>query len=375
MPKRLIYCGKNNKKNERGVVAILCALLLPVLIGFVAFSIDIGNVVLVKNELQNSADATALAAAACLFGRTDCGNLNAATPDWSTAITRGTNFAKNNSVANSPVKDVTIDYGYWDIASLNPSLQALPYTPKSTDAPAIRVTVNKTSGKNNGELNTFFAKIWGINSVPVSASAVAVVTSPGSAGSGSLFPIAISKCLFDNYWDAVQNKPKNATEVHPPGTDPSISQTIGTPYIFKVNSTYTDGVCVAGQWTSFGTDANDTPTIKGFIDSGNSGAISVGDSIWIQPGAKATIYPYANDCSAAGTKACEFSMVPVVNSVDTHIKAPVVGLACLRILSGLGGSHKYVLVQMTYNADKCKALNSGGTGPGFGLLLPPRLAR
>ena len=84
-------------KREKGVIAILIALLLPIMIGFGAFAVDFSYRFLVRSELQNAADATALAAAACLFGRVNCGNLNASKPDWNTARQSAIDYVSKNS--------------------------------------------------------------------------------------------------------------------------------------------------------------------------------------------------------------------------------------------------------------------------------------
>lgn len=51
------------RKSERGVVAIIVALALPVLIGFAGLALDLGHLYVEKTELQNATDACALAAA------------------------------------------------------------------------------------------------------------------------------------------------------------------------------------------------------------------------------------------------------------------------------------------------------------------------
>lgn len=59
--KRSAFSNKNN--NERGVILILAALLLPVLLGFAGMAIDIGWLYLNKIGMQNAADAGAMAGA------------------------------------------------------------------------------------------------------------------------------------------------------------------------------------------------------------------------------------------------------------------------------------------------------------------------
>ena len=48
-------------RQERGVVAIIVALSLVVLVGFAGLALDLGKLYVAKSELQNSADACALA--------------------------------------------------------------------------------------------------------------------------------------------------------------------------------------------------------------------------------------------------------------------------------------------------------------------------
>lgn len=58
------------RRKERGAVAIIVALALVALIGFVGLALDLGKLYVVKSELQNSADSCALAAARELTGAT-----------------------------------------------------------------------------------------------------------------------------------------------------------------------------------------------------------------------------------------------------------------------------------------------------------------
>ncbi|GJQ54127.1 MAG: hypothetical protein HKUEN07_06960 [Rhodocyclaceae bacterium] len=55
-------------RREGGVVAIIVALSLVVLVGFAGLALDLGKLYVAKSELQNSADACALAAARELTG-------------------------------------------------------------------------------------------------------------------------------------------------------------------------------------------------------------------------------------------------------------------------------------------------------------------
>ena len=167
--------------------------------------------------------------------------------------------------------------------------------------------------------------------------------------------------MYDNFWDSNTGRPKTATTAHPPGFD--LPQTVGQPYVFKITSSYHTGPCEAGQWTSLDIDSNNVPTIRNIITNGNQGKISIGDSIWIQPGTKTTLYSSVNNCSASGDKSCEYVMAPVVARIDTHAYNPVLAFACLHIILAKGASEKYIQVEMSANADHCQAANLGGVAP------------
>lgn len=62
-------CMKAHRK-QRGAIAIMVALAIVALIGFVGLALDLGKLYVVKSELQNSADSCALAAARDLTGAT-----------------------------------------------------------------------------------------------------------------------------------------------------------------------------------------------------------------------------------------------------------------------------------------------------------------
>ncbi len=71
---------------QRGAVAIIVAFLMFVLLGFAAFAVDFGYLYGVKNELQNAADAAALAGASVLFSDNQIASrqvaLLAVAPGW-----------------------------------------------------------------------------------------------------------------------------------------------------------------------------------------------------------------------------------------------------------------------------------------------------
>src|SRR4030067_1579475 len=53
--------------DQKGIVIVIVAILIAVFIGFAALAVDIGHLYVVRNELQNAADAGALAGARFLY--------------------------------------------------------------------------------------------------------------------------------------------------------------------------------------------------------------------------------------------------------------------------------------------------------------------
>lgn len=380
------FCRRRTSltKRERGAVAVMVAILLTVLLGFVALGIDVVRLYVIRNELQNAADAAALAGASCLYPHSACGNTSAKGPDWTTGPAHAGNAIALNSAVNIPLKTASVSYGYWDIADPAAGLQSSaspPVTASSTAVPAVSVTVSESANAdgslvNSGPVKTFFGKFAGRGSVPVSARAVAVVSQPGYVGPDGLFPVAITKCLFDNYWDSTNNKPKTATSTSPlPGQ--SLPQTIGQPYTFQIDSSYHAGPCDSGQWTTFQNADNNVPDVRALIPYGNSNAVAINQSpgTYIVPGTKTTLYTSVDACSAEGDKTCEYVLVPVVQSLTQKSFQIVLAFACLHIDRAVGGSGKYIQAEMSNNPDKCEASGASGIGAGYGAITPPRLVQ
>ena len=128
-------------RNERGVVIVWVAMLLPVILGLVALTVDVSYWYYEQRQLQNAADAAALAAAPALPS-----SPGTAATDAQTYVSQNVSGAVMAST-----------------------------TPYNSDSTAIKVTVSKP-----GPL--FFAGILGISSPTISASAVARNNQAPTAG-------------------------------------------------------------------------------------------------------------------------------------------------------------------------------------------------
>ena len=128
------------KGNDRGQVAILVGVMMTGLIGFSALAIDVGSLVSDKRDLQNAADAMALAGAQDLPSQVDAS---------START----WATKNDVSEDEIA---------------------PFAFATVPNPKIVVTLRRHH-------RTTLARVIGIDSIPLEATASAIITSPGGS--------------------------------------------------------------------------------------------------------------------------------------------------------------------------------------------------
>ena len=128
---------------------------MVVMLGFVAFGVDVGYMLLVKTQLQVAADSAAMAAAANMAGTQS--QMNAAAQQYA-----GYHQAGGKQVT---LQTSDIQYGLWDST-------ARTFTASSQAGNAIRVTARRDS--TTGGNNTFFGRIFGVNTFNVAASAVAL---------------------------------------------------------------------------------------------------------------------------------------------------------------------------------------------------------
>lgn len=147
------------KNNRRGFMAVLAAVMFVVLLGMIAFAVDIGYLGLARTQLQSAADSAALAAAGS-SGKSEAEMIQTAQEFANANMAAGRHIQLNS-------KDV--EFGSWD-ASNN------TFTPVSSGqvGTAVRVTV-RTDADSGGETNLFFGRLFGLRSVAQDASAIATV--------------------------------------------------------------------------------------------------------------------------------------------------------------------------------------------------------
>jgi hypothetical protein len=146
------------------------------LLAFAAFAVDIGYLLMTRNQLQNSADASAMAAAWALLDERRLGGGAALDEiEWDARIEAYT-YAHDNKVAGeSPSIDLNlanaydgdVRFGNWDPGN------TIDWQCSPEDYNAVRVLVQRTES-SNGEVSLFFGRIFGRDTGAVQAEATAV---------------------------------------------------------------------------------------------------------------------------------------------------------------------------------------------------------
>jgi len=191
-------------KNQHGVTMIYVAICIFMILALTALAVDIGHLVVTKNELQNAADAGALAGARYLYN------------DDGTVVNTGSNaIAIAATTTNKGDNTVVIDVAPNDVQRGHWSFTTKTFMPNNSTAPvdlwnvswetldantdfinAIRVTAWRRKGQTPGsdEIDSWFARIFNFESFVQSATAVAYIGFAGSLRpTDADQPIAICK--------------------------------------------------------------------------------------------------------------------------------------------------------------------------------------
>ena len=153
---------------ERGVIAPLSAVLMVVLIGMAAFAVDVGMMYSEHAQLQNGADSAALSIAqACAADPPTTASIAAcATPkDDAAPLADGNAGDGSSHVLEAKVTGATVD-----------------------------VTTQSEDAAGNKHFSLAFARVLGIDTADISASAQAQF---GGYSAADVMPLAFSKCESD----------------------------------------------------------------------------------------------------------------------------------------------------------------------------------
>jgi Flp pilus assembly protein TadG len=146
-------------RGEQGQAMVMAAFAMVVILGFGAFAVDIGHVAVQKSDLQNAADAAALAGVVEM-------------PLSANAVSTAVNYAKINGM---------------DVAANNVTLNGEKVYATAIGTKQLRVECSR-------EVDYYFAGVLGFESKVVTAVAVAEKNS--SSWSGEALPFVNTNILF-----------------------------------------------------------------------------------------------------------------------------------------------------------------------------------
>ena len=359
-------------KNERGISLVFFALTMFVILFLMGLCIDVGYLYVVKGELQNAADAGALAGAGTIFPQNPpTAPTSFPKPAFEQAHTVAKTFVEKSKAAGDLLTEgeiESIETGYWNLRDGQGPIQGASTVPSGIcsgsgmactsdadcpagacmiqDVPAVLVTVKKT-------VPTFFASAFGFNSFEPRASAVAA---RGFPKTGHPFPIAVSKCMVQHYF------------AQDPLPDPPAEITMTGPYSHVPEYSHVPG-CNTGQWTSLNLGSSSASVIKDLM-YGVTTPLEIGDDITIAPGDKEVLY---GDVQNFLGKVVLLSVVqdPALN---TNTTTPITGFVRFRIngVTGTGANTRIVGNFLAYYEDKETGKPGGPRGNS---VTPPVLVK
>ncbi len=188
---------------QAGSILIMAAVSLAAMIGFALLTFNITRLFIVQSEMQNGADAAALAGAACLNrisdpeSSTHCLAIKQDTLNWTRAKAKALDQLSRNTadrIAFYSDDDDSVQVGFWQpLSEAQAGTEFIDVTtsPGSDYLPAVKVTITKSPDKNGGPLMPIFQTLFHSAGVSLSATAVAVLPSPGATSEGSLPPLDV----------------------------------------------------------------------------------------------------------------------------------------------------------------------------------------
>ena len=232
MVTRLLAHLSHRRRQERGQALVLVTLLLAVIGGMTAFAIDVGGYSADRRDLQNAADAIALAASLEL-------------PNAVNAQSKANEWAVKN-----------------DIDPADMTVTVIPQNLPSEPNPKVRVRIERSH-------DFTFARLIGVSSSEVQAAGTAIRTS--AAGGSGAIPLSITEAALAGvtYGDEVVVK-YDANNISQGNTNPIRIDGPGSgncgssdKYCTGVKSGSETTVCAAGADTTYCTGPSQVDTEPG----------------------------------------------------------------------------------------------------------------
>jgi Flp pilus assembly protein TadG len=308
-------------REERAAVAVTITLLLTGLAGLTGAATDLGMLYTARTELQNAADASALAAADVMLVAEADGSASTDTAGaWATA----TQYAQANEALGVPLSLLAEDYviGRWDFDTN--SFSSTGDSGNPDDLNAVQVTLRRDDVANT-PVSTMFAGIVGQSQVNVQATSLAFLGYAGSAKAGEVdLPIAVDEMALN----------------------PNGSPLCGRAIEFHSENDEN------GSWTTFFDWPTNDPTVKRYVKGQKEiPALEVGDDINIINGNlsnntfDALKARFDAENAASGGAGWEV-LLPVYKAGGNSGAVEVVGFAKMLILDVQPAPDKNILGQL-----------------------------
>ncbi len=209
-------------KNSEGAMAVVIGVVMIVLVGMASLAIDLGRLYTTHNNMQNTADAAALAAARALL-KEDPANHNDVTRDVQAAKDAAMNICismagltgldgkdADGNVVSTPAgqrNDVGVRFGNWaDHSSTWTDLGTSP-SPNST-ANAVQVSLTRNDLTHYGAVANYVAGAVGMSAADMTVTSRAAMTFTYSVYQGTVpVPLALPNALLvaanhnPGWWD------------------------------------------------------------------------------------------------------------------------------------------------------------------------------
>ncbi len=287
-------------RNNKGVVAALLVLMIPVVLGMGGYVTDLSIQYLNRTRIENAIDFSALAGISQLANQSNVSNAKQAALNYlNTNLTASLSSFASLSL-NSP--GLSIQAGVYDFINMSFTLDE-----QNPNINALKISYTYNSP-------TFLSQIFMINSVNVTESATAAKQPAGCASPGTGFPITIDVSSLDT---AAQN-----------------------------NNMLNLSIMNQSYWTQFTNINPSTTDINNIIDYFQSGngtkppGVSVNDNIRINDGNMNAVFMTLDPAVLVGMNYI-FSVVTVNSSTDATINAFVTA-TINNIVSSMG--QQYVTI-------------------------------
>ncbi|MCB2191834.1 MAG: hypothetical protein KQI62_09730 [Deltaproteobacteria bacterium] len=333
-------------RGQSGAAAALAAFLLTALVGISGAAVDLGLLYSTKGELQNAADAAALAGAATMVSFSSGGEMSVQ-PATALTTAQQVSLANQADGINLSLRSEDAVIGYWDLSTeaFDPGLTG---SSDPDDITGFQATLRRDD-LANGPVQTFFAGLLGFGTVDIQATSIAFLGWAGIAEPAEVdLPLAIHASALTN----------------------AGSPDCGSELLFSNENDET------AEWTSFFTWPTNDVTVQNYIDGSlQTPELTVGDSLNVINGnlSTATMNSLASefqsrgsDTNGDGSADSWEILVPVVEPGSTSTMSTITGFAHLVITEADSSKVRFYL-----QCDRALiGSNSGGGNYGTRATVP-----